>query len=85
MAARASRKFCIRFCPRVTARVRAYANSEDQDIDMEVYDSMGNLVAQDHEPDSEPICVWYPKHEGLYTIKVINCEETDVTFDLSTN
>ena len=85
VSARACRKFYIRFCGHATARVRAYAGRDDQDIDMEIYDSQGNLVVSDHEPDSEPVCAWYPKREGVYMIKVINREDEPVAFDLYTN
>jgi hypothetical protein len=83
--ARSCRKFYVRFSARATARVRAYAGCDDQDIDMEIYDAQGNLVVSDHEPDSEPVCAWYPKREGLYAIKIINREDEPVDFDLCTN
>lgn len=57
----------------------------DGDIDMEVRDARGNLVASDREYDSNPVCVWTPIWTETFTVKVINAEHRSVYFALVTN
>jgi hypothetical protein len=55
------------------------------DIDMEVIDPYGRRVAADVAYDSEPECtVWVPQ-TGVYTIRIVNSEDYDVTYLLRTN
>lgn len=44
----------------------------DTDLDLEIYDSNGNLVASDMDYTDDCVCVWTPRWTGNFTIKIIN-------------
>lgn len=54
----------------------------DGDIDVFVYDRDGNLLVADVGVDGAPTCVWLPKYEGVFVIKIRNCENRDVKYTI---
>jgi hypothetical protein len=57
----------------------------DGDIDIEVYDENGNLIARDNDDDAEPEVAFTPRWTGPFTIRVINNERYRVDYVLRTN
>jgi hypothetical protein len=62
-------------------RVAFYAGEEavvtvvgdgDTDVDLEIYDATGTLVASDYGLTDNCICRWVPSRDQVYTIRVIN-------------
>ncbi len=78
-----SDSYKVRFKGGERAIVRAKAHGDD--IDLMIYDSHDNLVEKDVAKDDVPVCVWTPKWTGQFTIKVINNENRDVDYTLTSN
>jgi hypothetical protein len=57
----------------------------DGDIDIEVRDENGNLIAQDLDGDFTPTCSFTPKWTGKFTVRVINSEIYPVDYTFATN
>jgi len=74
----------IRFRGQEEASVVAVA-ADGEDIDLDIYDEDGDLIASDHDPDSTPVCLFTPDETQEYTIKVRNCMHHDVDYALATN
>ena len=81
--ARGSDVYHFTFRGGVPARVVAHADGED--IDMYVYDEGGHLITKDTLPDDTPVCTWTPCWTGSFTIKIKNCEDSDVRYAIRTN
>jgi hypothetical protein len=57
----------------------------DGDIDMEILDANGLLIASDYEDDQVPVCTFTPRRTGLFTIRIVNSDDYDVDYVLRTN
>jgi hypothetical protein len=76
------RAFFITFKANEVAWVEATA---DGDVDLEIYDAAGNLVALDDSLRHDALCAWTPERTQTYTIVVSNYEEMPVIFHMETN
>jgi hypothetical protein len=54
------------------------------DLDLQVYDERGRLVAHDG-PDDECLVMWTPHRTSVYTIKIVNDSDTSSRYLLLTN
>ena len=57
----------------------------DTDLDLYIYDSDGNLIASDENPDDNCSCTFIPEETGTYTIKVVNTGRVYNRYILITN
>jgi hypothetical protein len=57
----------------------------DGDIDLYVYDEYGNLVDEDVEADSIPVCRFRPLYTGRFIVRVVNAAPYAVDYTLHTN
>jgi hypothetical protein len=64
---------------------QALAVADGDDVDMEVFDSYGNLIEWDRLDDDEPYCSWTPSRTRTYRIVVKNCEPYAVSTVIRTN
>jgi hypothetical protein len=84
LSARSYRTFTVRFVAGEVAEV-ALRGDGDTDLDLFVYDELGNLIAADE--DNTDFCVvrWVPKWTGRFTIKVVNHGFVYNDFRIATN
>ena len=57
----------------------------DTDLDLYIYDANGNLVAKDEGDTDRCSCRWYPRWDGKFTIKVVNCGDVYNVYSIRTN
>jgi len=65
--------------------VVAVVGDGDTDLDLEVYDAFGNLVASDHGPTDTAVVRFFPLFTQVYTVKVINHGYVHNRFSLGNN
>lgn len=66
------------------ARIEAWS-SNNEDIDIRVYDSDGVLIVSDILPDNHPVCLWTPPHTASYIIRLTNCADHSVDYVIASN
>lgn len=57
----------------------------DTDLDLYIYDSNGNLVAQDIDFTDRCVCTWTPRYTQTYRIKILNRGSVYNRYVLRTN
>jgi hypothetical protein len=57
----------------------------DTDLDLEVFDATGRLVASDYGLTDVAVCTWTPAQTGVYTIRVKNLGGVWNRYTLRTN
>jgi hypothetical protein len=73
-----------RFNGRELATVLVYA-LDDSDIDLQIFDSNGNLVVEDLDYTSVGLCEWTPSSTQDYKIKVVNFTDNYIYYSLFSN
>lgn len=57
----------------------------DNDLDLYVYDSNGNLIASDTDYTDQCVCRWVPSWTGAFTIRIINRGAIYSNYAIATN
>ena len=57
----------------------------DNDLDLYIYDSNGNLIASDSDYTDQCVCRWVPAWTGAFTIRIINRGAIYSDFVIATN
>lgn len=57
----------------------------DNDLDLYVYDSNGNLIASDTDYSDQCVCRWVPAWTGAFTIRIINRGAVYSNYAIATN
>lgn len=84
LEARSYRTFTVSFVGGRKAEV-ALLGDGDTDLDLQVYDENGNLVASDEDDTDRCYVSWTPKWTGPFTIKVVNHGWVHNIFRIATN
>jgi hypothetical protein len=75
-------RYAVTFSAGESARVWAVGQG---DLDIEVYDENGALIACDDDEDGQPVVAFMPQSAGPFTIRVINNEHRSVDYVVRTN
>jgi hypothetical protein len=84
VGAHSSRTFTVSFYGGETGRV-AVSGDGDTDLDLYVYDALGNLIAADEDETDDCVVSWVPRWTGSFTIKVVNRGDVYNDFVIATN
>ena len=57
----------------------------DNDLDLYVYDSNGNLIASDTDYTDQCVCRWVPSWTGAFTIRIVNRGAIYSNYAIATN
>ena len=57
----------------------------DNDLDLYVYDSNGNLIASDTDYPDQCVCRWVPSWTGAFTIRIVNRGAIYSNYAIATN
>lgn len=57
----------------------------DNDLDLYIYDSNGNLIASDTDYTDQCVCRWVPSWTGTFTIKIVNRGAVYSNYAIATN
>lgn len=57
----------------------------DNDLDLYVYDSNGNLIASDTDYTDQCVCRWIPAWTGAFTLRIVNRGAIYSDFAIATN
>jgi hypothetical protein len=78
------RTFSVGFRANEVARI-ALKGDGDTDLDLFVYDELGNLVASDDDYSDLCVVEWTPRWTGNFTIKIVNHGTVYSDFTIRTN
>ena len=82
--AKSTDSFTVKFFANERATVLVSGDG-DTDLDLYVYDEMGNLIAYDEDYSDDCIVNWVPKWTGQFIIKVVNRGNVYNQYVIATN
>lgn len=74
----------IRFNGGEVARV-IVSGDGDTDLDLYVYDALGNVIASDTDASDQNVLIWFPRYDANYTIVVRNLGSVYNRYEIVTN
>jgi len=82
--ARGTDTFVVKFFANERATI-VVSGDGDTDLDLYVYDDMGNLIVKDDDYSDDCVVNWVPRWTGQFTIKVVNRGNVYNQYIIATN
>ena len=82
--AKSTDTFTVKFFSNERATV-VVSGDGDTDLDLYIYDEIGNLIAKDDDYSDDCIVNWFPKWTGQYEIRVVNRGNVYNEYVIATN